>query len=331
MKVVALGRTHWLYDAIEAVAARGHDVVLVGTAPEAPEYTRTPDDFLRLADELGCPGFNNASLGAPGVQELLRDTVADVCISVNWPTLIPASVRDLYPWGILNGHAGALPRYRGNACPNWAMIAGESRLGITVHQMADALDAGPVVIQEFLTLSSQHYIADIYAELARVFPRLFADAVDGLATGVLRPHPQSADPADALRCHPRQPIDGALDWGFAATDLATLVRASADPFAGAFTWHRGACLRVWRADATTLETPVLGVPGQVIHIDHDVGTVTVLCGDGALVLQDVSVDSTTASERVLPATVIRSTRDRLSMNVFEELQRTKARLAVFEG
>lgn len=328
MRVAAFGRTHWLYDAIEAVSARGHEIVLVGTTAAAPEYQRTEDDFRRLAERLDCPLFVNARLGDPPVRALLASCGADVAISVNWPTLVPASVRTLFPHGVLNGHSGALPRYRGNACPNWAILAGESTVGVTVHQMADELDAGDILVQEHIPVGPDDYIADVYGEIERRFPRMFADAIDGLAAGTLTPQPQSTDPADALRCYPRKPVDGLIDWRDSADAIARRVRASAEPFAGAYSWYEGQRLRIWRARAVSEPCPSLGVPGQVTRIDRVRGVVGVLCGHGELELQQVELAN---GGRVAPAAIVRSTRDRLGRDVEEELAALRERVAQLEA
>jgi methionyl-tRNA formyltransferase len=327
MRVAAIGRTHWLYDAIELVAARGHDIVLIGTAASAPEYRRHPDDFTALAAQLGCPSFVHGALGDPSIDAQLRRARADVAISVNWPTIITAATRQVFPLGVLNAHAGALPRFRGNACPNWAILNGESHVGVTVHEMVDELDAGPVLAQTLLPLAETDYIGDVYAQLDARIPRLFADVIDGLASGALVAHPQADDPQAALRCHPRQPVDGRIDWSQPAWQIARLVRASAEPFAGAFAQHHGRTVIVWRAQPTAETMPRLGVPGQIIDVDHTTGAVRVLCGEGVLEVQEVEV----ASQRDRAARFFTSTRDRFTSADSAELQQLRDRVAQLEA
>jgi methionyl-tRNA formyltransferase len=291
MRFAALGRTRMLLDAVTACVEAGHECVHVATAPAAPEYDVGPDDFAALARRLG------ATFGE------LEPAGAEIAISVNWPTLIAGDVRARFPHGILNGHAGDLPRFRGNAAPAWAILLGEARVVATVHEMADELDAGPILVQRAFEIDESTYIGDVYAFLERTFPTLFAEALDGLEAGTLTARPQTGEP---LRCYPRRPDDGELDWRLEAVSLARLVRASAEPFEGAFGWLDGERITVWRARAEPLREPSVGVCGQVIARRAD--EVDVLTGDGRLVLEEVE----TAAGRMPAAAAIRSLRSRFT-------------------
>ena len=291
MRFAALGRTRMLLDAIAACVEAGHECVHVATAPAAPEYGVGPEDFAALARRLG------ASYGE------IEPAGAEIAISVNWPTLIPSGVRDRFPRGILNGHAGDLPRFRGNAAPNWAILLGEPRVVATVHEMADELDAGPIIVQRALEIDESTYVGEVYAFLERTFPALFAEALDGLEAGTLAPLPQAGEP---LRCYPRRPEDGELDWRLDAVALARLVRASAEPFAGAFGRLEDEPVTVWRARPEPLREPSVGIPGQVMARRPETGEVDVLTGDGRLVLEEVE----TAAGRMPAADAIRSLRAR---------------------
>ena len=116
MRVAALGRTQWLRDTIETLLSKGHEICLIGVGTESPESSVSSATFSDLAKKLSCPSFQSNRIGKCE-EDVLRAVQADVAVSVNWPTLIPRSARDLFPHGILNAHAGDLPRYRGNACP----------------------------------------------------------------------------------------------------------------------------------------------------------------------------------------------------------------------
>jgi UDP-4-amino-4-deoxy-L-arabinose formyltransferase/UDP-glucuronic acid dehydrogenase (UDP-4-keto-hexauronic acid decarboxylating) len=194
--------------------------------------------------------------------------------------------------------------------------------------MADELDAGPILVQESIPIDERSYIGDVYDEIARRFPRMFAEAVDGLATGAIVARAQSDDPRDALRCHPRRPEDGHIDWSLPAEHIARLVRASAEPFAGAYTWYGSARLRIWRADTVSLSSPALGVPGQVTRIDRSTGTIGVCCGAGELLVSLVGRDD---GDRVAAAQVVRSTRDRLGLDLEAEVAALHARIAHLES
>jgi len=318
MKFAALGRTRWLYDAIRCCVEHGHDLRLIGTCPAAPEYDVLPEHFESLARESGCPYFCDTTLHRPQYLALIAESEAEIAISVNWLTIIGEEVIDRFPHGVINAHAGDLPRYRGNACPNWAIIAGEEFVVVTLHQMTPELDAGPVLLQRRFPLDRETYIGDVYDFMDRNIPDMFATVLDGLENGSIEPHPQRVEEVTPLRCYPRRPEDSVLCWSEPAEHLARVVRASAEPFSGAFTYLEGERLTVWRAHPERVLYDVLGIPGQVTERRPTSGEVAVLTGKGFLVLEEVETERL---GRVPASEVIRSTRARLGLNTTAELLR----------
>jgi methionyl-tRNA formyltransferase len=328
MRFAALGRTRWLYDAIRACCERGHQLTLIGTSPPAPEYTVDERQFARQASELGAAFFCDPRINTPLRVADARASGAEVAISVNWPTLLGPELRAAFPHGVVNAHAGDLPRYRGNACPNWAILRGEREVVLTLHEMVDELDAGPILLQHRFPLSEQTYVGDVYRFLDAALPELFADLLDGLEAGTITARPQPTDPSLSLRCFPRRPGDGRIDWREPAEQLARLVRATAEPFAGAFTSYQGERVVIWRARAEPLPRPLLGLPGQITERRDPAGEVAVLSGDGLLIAEEVE---TVGAGRVPAARLVRSTRDRFEDSVAAETDGLRARLAELEA
>lgn len=290
MRIALLGRTRWLVDAGEALRSAGHDIVVVATARDEPFYRCGPEDFAALAARSGADFLGVVSLADPAVRDRLASARADLAVSINWPVVVGADVIELFPRGVVNAHCGDLPRYRGNACPNWAILNGEERIGLCAHMMeAGALDAGPVLLRDYLPVADDTYIGDVYAWLDRRIPTIITDAISGLARGELTPAPQPADPSLALRCYPRRPEDGRIDWRQSVAAIHRLVRASSRPFAGAFaTLEDGRRLTIWRARPFAHETPFCAVPGQVMLRAQ--GDPVIACGSGALRLEEVEVE-----------------------------------------
>ncbi len=292
-----LGRTHWLLDAGKALADAGHEIVLVATAAAAPEYFADAHDFEVAAASWSATFANGIDINSDAGIELLESCAADVAVSVNWPSLIKAGAIAACGRGIMNGHLGDLPKYRGNACPNWAIINGEDRIGLAIHFMdADEVDAGPVLYRRYMDIDESTYIMDVYEWLDSVNAATWCAAVDNLLDPQFDPQPQDVDGIRALRCHPRRPSDGLIDWEMSATDICRLVRASSRPFDGAFSYIEGKKkITIWRASPVELTYDILAVPGQVMSSPQ--GGAMVSCGEGVLRLEEVEV----AGDEALPA------------------------------
>lgn len=300
-----------LLDTANRLAAQGHRIVAVIACEPAPDYGGTVADFQRLAERHGAPYYFANSLNAAAVIQLLLAARPDIGVSAGWPQKIGARAVDIHPFGILNIHGGDLPRYRGNAPFAWAILNGEREVGITVHLMDDGLDSGPIVVKQLVPLNDSVYIGDLYAALDREGPELFVRAVAGIADGSLTPCPQTGP---TLTGYSRRPEDGMIHWADTADAIARLVRASAEPLAGAFCTFGDQRLRVWRARvepvaaATTYPKPTrLAVPGQVIGFRDD--AVLIHCGGWEpLVIETVQLPD---GDRQPAASVVRSLRDRL--------------------
>ncbi len=290
MRVAILGRTRSLYQTALEVVRRGHTLGLVGTCRAEEYYDFREEHFAALAKEHDVPFFCDRRINRPDIVAKLVAARCEVALSVNWLTIIGAAALDAFPFGILNAHAGDLPRYRGNACPNWAILNGEPHVGLCVHKMlADLLDQGPILARAFFALDPARDIGDVYVWLGQVVPKLMADAVDILATG-RRDFPDSRDdPRPSLRCYPRRPEDSRIDWSESVERIHRLVRASTRPFAGAFAYlDDERCVRVWKAAPATMDEEWIAVPGQILGAVE--GDPLVACGDGALRLCEITVD-----------------------------------------
>ncbi|WP_448207942.1 methionyl-tRNA formyltransferase [Azospirillum sp. sgz302134] len=294
MRVAVIGRTRALLAAGERLLEHGHEIPVVWTCRAEAFYGVGPEDFAKLARRAGAAFFDDLAINTPGNVARLASFGCRAAISMNWLALLGPALLDAFPLGVFNAHAGDLPRYRGNACPNWAILNGEPHVGLCIHRMAEELDAGPVVVRDRFPLGPDTYIGDVYAWMDERIPQMFVMAIDGLENGTIEPQPQSDDPAAALRVYPRRPSDARIDWTAPAETILRLVRASSRPFDGAFTTLEGETrITVWRAQRTQHPGPFLAVPGQVCYgLDGDP---VVACGDGVLRLTEVEASRGEAS------------------------------------
>jgi methionyl-tRNA formyltransferase len=299
-----------LSDTIRRLVAAGHQVPLIATCKAGPEHDIREEDFRALAAELGAEFLQTQDLNEPDALAALKHARAELAVSVSWINLLGKEACEAFRLGILNVHGGELPRYRGNAPIAWAILQGEPRVGITVHLMVpEAVDAGPIVMVDYFPLTETTYIGEVYGFLERRAPEMLVAAVEGLASGTMVPRRQPDDPALALRCYPRRPEDGRIDWSCSASHIGRLVRASAEPFAGAFATLGAQRITVWRARPEAWPCPSLAVPGQVVGRDRSSGELRVATGDGVLVLEEVEMEG---PGRQAAAAVTKRLRDRLA-------------------
>jgi methionyl-tRNA formyltransferase len=196
--------------------------------------------------------------------------------------ILQASVLDLPPHGCLNLHASLLPSYRGAAPIPAAILAGDDTTGVTIMQMDEGMDTGPILAQAECTIAIDDTTASLTARLAMLGARLLVETLPLWLAGQVRAIPQ--DESQATYCHPLRKEEGRLDWNESAEDLDRKVRAY-HPWPGAFTGWQGKRLVVLRARARTA-IPEMGQPGVVVALQSGIGVAT---GQGVLELLDVQL------------------------------------------
>lgn len=307
MRIAIIGRGEMLYETAERLRQSEYDIALVVTAKEAPEYSRTAEDFRAFAEDVGCPYIRSARIGEK-IEEIRALGPIDIGVSVNYSAVIPQDVIDLFTLGILNAHAGDLPRYRGNACQAWAILNGEERSGLCIHRMVgNELDSGDIIARDFHVIEPTTKVTELWNWATSRVPELFIEAVEALANDpqfVLER--QSRDPRAALRCYPRRPEDGRIDWHMPADAIVRLINANNKPYAGAFCFYDGRPIIVWDAEIVDDAEQFLAIPGQVTAIGE--GWVRVATGAGKVQLNLVEKNGSVT----VPATVLKSLRIRLA-------------------
>ena len=208
MRVALIGRTEILYETAEVLINNGHSIVVIITAVEAPEYTKKSSDFSGLADELGIPFGSGHKI--ENFKTELIEANADIGVSMNYTGIIPQSIIDIFPNGILNAHGGDLPRYRGNACQAWAILNGEKRIGLCIHKMIGGeLDNGDIIERDYFEVSDTTKIGEVWNWMRNSVPQLFSKALKNIGEYpeyILEAQSENKD--DILRCYPRLPEDG---------------------------------------------------------------------------------------------------------------------------
>ena len=306
MKVAVIGRSEILFDSALMLLNFGHEITCFFTATEAPEYTCTAKDFRELAESLDIPFAEGPNIADHFV--FLKSNPADIAVSINYTGVIPNFILDLYPLGILNAHGGDLPRYRGNACQAWAILNGENEIGLCIHKMIGGeLDSGDIIARDFFPIDINTKITQVWQWMNDRTPFLMREAIEkleGNSDYVLSR--QSKTPKDLLRCYPRKPEDGRINWTNSEIFIKRLINASNKPYTGAFCEYEGKKLIVWDAELVSDDEIFCAVPGQITKIGE--GFIEVACRNGKLRLLEIEIDAVIMS----PDKIIKSIRKRLS-------------------
>lgn len=291
MRVAIIGRSEIMYQSALDFMNAGYEIGVIITSRETPEYKVTAQDFEQLAQTHEIPFFKTPKILE--LEDALKELMPmDIGISYNYNGIIPEDIIQLFPLGILNAHGGDLPRYRGNACQAWAIINGEDRIGLCVHRMIGGeLDSGDIIAREYLPIDINTRIGAVHDWMCDRVPNLFLQAA-----GNLHENPdfilekQSKDPVDILRCYPRVPDDGHINWSKSNEDVLRLINASGSPYQGAFCYLGQTRITIHEAELVFDNEIYLGIPGQVSSINHNSEFIEVLCGSGKIRILSASID-----------------------------------------
>ena len=232
------------YVCLEELLRRGVTVVALFTCEDDPGEEIWFPSVAKLGREAGIPVHTPASLG-DAEYGLLLSLRPDVIFSFYYRSMIPERFLQIPPLGAFNMHGSLLPKYRGRACINWAVLRGETETGATLHKMVERADAGDIVDQEAVDIAFGDTSQDVSYKVADAARRIVARNLDLLEAGTAPLTPQ--DESQATSFGRRRPEDGRIDWNRSAVELYNLVRSVTHPYPGAFTTLHGERIFVWKA------------------------------------------------------------------------------------
>ncbi len=279
MKIIFAGTPEFAAQALTALLDAGYDIPLVLSQPDRPAgrgMTLQASAVKQVAMARGIEVFQPLTLKDGAAQQKLRDCAPDLMIVAAYGLLLPQAVLDIPRLGCINIHGSLLPRWRGAAPIQRAILAGDAQTGVCIMQMEAGLDTGPVLLSEALPIADDDNASRLHDKLAELGARLIVDAVARLPLPAT-PQPDTGTTYAAKLDKGEAP----LDWRRPAAELARQVRAF-DPFPGATANLAGGVLKVWGAlvvDGSDAE------PGTVLAADRQ--GVVVACGNGALRLTEL--------------------------------------------
>ncbi|NOZ08711.1 MAG: methionyl-tRNA formyltransferase [FCB group bacterium] len=238
MRIVFMGTADFACDTLTALDASHHQIVAVVTVPPRPSGRRLKlrqSPIHQLAVELGYPVLHPESLRDPDFQSLIRDCFADIFVVVAF-RILPRSLFSIPPLGAINLHASLLPRYRGAAPVQHALLNNESRTGVTVFQIDKTIDTGNILLQRTLELTPVMTAGDVFAALAPMGSKAILEALTLLENGDVKALPQ--DDSQACPAPKITSADLRINWSASALSVHNQIRAFS-PRPGAYTFYQG--------------------------------------------------------------------------------------------
>jgi methionyl-tRNA formyltransferase len=269
--------------ALEALLARGERVVAVVTHADDPAEGDWFESVADLARVHRLPLLVPPSPNLAPVVETLRALAPDVILSVWYRRLLGPELLAVPRLAALNLHGSLLPKYRGRAPVNWALVNGETLTGVTLHHMTVEADAGDIVAQARLDIDPEDTAATLYRRIVTAGVDLLLETAPAIAAGTAPRKPQ--DHAQATVFPRRRPEDGRVEWSWPAARIADMIRAVTHPYPGAFVGEGTARLHLW-AGSVLSDGAVAAAPGTLLEMRPTEG-VAVSTGRGVLLLRRV--------------------------------------------
>lgn len=282
MKLVFMGTPDFAVPSLKALVEAGYDVAAVFTQPDKPKnrgMKLQPTPVKEYALTQNIPVFQPVKLRDGEAYAVLKDISPDLIVVAAYGKILPVDILELPRLGCINVHSSLLPKYRGAAPINWAILNGEDESGVTIMYMAEGLDTGDMILQEKTPIALEDTASTLHDRLADMGARLAVKAVSMLAEGSATRIPQD----DALSCYApmlsKELSD--MDWNRTARQLHDQVRGLA-PWPSAITQLDGVRCKIW---TTTLTGETSGkAPGTIVQADKK--GLKIVCGDGQVLRID---------------------------------------------
>ena len=264
MKIIFMGTPDFAVGTLRSLAEAGHEITLVVSQPDKPKgrgHAMVPTPVKVVAEELGIPVFQPVKIRE--AKDVLEKTEADVCVVAAFGQIIPASILHMKKYGCINVHASLLPKYRGAAPIQWAVIDGEKESGVTIMQMDEGLDTGDMLEQKAIPLDEKETGGSLFDKLSALGGSMILSTLKGLENGTITRTPQGESGTSYAKMLTKEM--GHIDWTKDAVSIERLVRGL-NPWPSAYTSYAGKTMKIWSAEVTDL--PGERTPGK-IHVTKD--------------------------------------------------------------
>ena len=283
MRLVFLGTPEFAVPTLRRIVEAGHDAAAVITQPDRPRgrgQHPAASPVKQFALEHGLDVYQPERVRRPEAVERLRQLAPEAMVVVGYGQIIPQSVIDIAPLGIINVHASLLPKYRGAAPIQWAIVNGETRTGVTTMRIDAGLDTGDILLQSETEIGPEENAIDLSQRLSTMGAELLVETLKNLRA--ITPRKQDASQATHARLLTKE--DGLIEWSEAVQAIHNRVRGL-QPWPGAYTTFRGQRLHIWKSRVASRDADG-PVPGAMFCTRP----LLVACGGGALEVVEVQLE-----------------------------------------
>ena len=284
MKIIFMGTPDFAVGTLRSLAEAGHEITLVVSQPDKPKgrgHAMVPTPVKVVAEDLGIPVFQPVKIRE--AKDVLEKTEADVCVVAAFGQIIPASILHMKKYGCINVHASLLPKYRGAAPIQWAVIDGEKESGVTIMQMDEGLDTGDMLAKAIVPLDEKETGGSLFDKLSEAGGRLCVETLAKLEKGEIIPEKQGESPTAYASMLDKKM--GNIDWNKSAVVIERLVRGL-NPWPSAYTHLDGKTLKIWACDVLP-QSASKGESGEILEVTKD--AIHVQTGDGIMVLREIQL------------------------------------------
>lgn len=287
MRAVFMGTPDFAVPTLQRMIDDGHEIAAVVTQPDKARgrgKSVTFSPVKELAVKYDIPVYQPVRARNAEFVDILKEIAPDVIVVVAFGQILPKSILDIPPYGCINVHASLLPKYRGAAPIQWAVIHGESVSGVTTMFMAEGLDTGDMILKSEIPLSEDETGGSLHDKLSVMGAELLSQTLVALKDGTAVRTPQD----DALAGEYARMLDkelGNIDFSKSAVEIERLIRGL-NPWPSAYTHLHGKTLKLWRAKVS--DKAYEGAYGEVVAVDKD--SFTVKTKDGALVVEELQLE-----------------------------------------
>lgn len=284
MKIIFMGTPDFAAASLEALIASKHEIMAVVTQPDKPKGRKgelTPSPVKAIAVEKGIKVYQPVRVREQEFVEILRGYNPDVIIVVAFGQIIPESILEIPKYGCVNIHGSLLPKYRGAAPIQWAVLDGEKETGVTTMLMDKGIDTGDILLKRVINLAEDETAGSLFDKLMVLGAETILETLEGLENGSITPEKQGESPTDYAKMLTK--AMGLIDFTRTAAELDCFIRGM-NPWPSAYTVLDGKTLKIWKAKPVDGN----GGAGSVLSVGKD--SFIACCGENALEILEVQLE-----------------------------------------